>query len=150
MTKIKAFKHKDLDCLSRTNTLEEITNHIEKTSKIPSPCNECYTVVVYPAKDDKNLKNLNQLLSNEFNLLKENSDYEGAYFRSKGEGYTEELIQELGQKLDQYNVEGVTEWRRCCKRIEEEFPYLFLDSKTLMEEEGYRQTLLEQHFLEKK
>jgi hypothetical protein len=126
--KSKGFLEKSLECPALKGEFEKIREYTEKNRFLPSPCSECCTIILYSAKDERNILNFNKFLHEEFGI-KNCVNYEMIYLRCREEN-REEWIKEFEEKLRRYEIEGRIEWRRCCKRLQREFPYLFENAKT--------------------
>ena len=127
---------KSLGCpgYRRRETLEKIEKSLQKNKKLPSPCNECYTVIIWVAEKEENIAQFVEMLrDNYYQQINKNRKYQRVYIRIKDGERREEFIQELKGKLDEYGIEGKVDWRRCCKWIEEKLPYLFKNPKEFSE-----------------
>jgi len=123
---IFGLQERALECpdYRRRETLEKIRVYLEKNKKLPAPCNDCYTIIVYVAKSEENLERFKEMISRNFKPIEKNKKGQWGYFRIRNGEKKEEFIQDLKKKLNEYGVKGKIEWRRCCKRLEKEFPGL--------------------------
>jgi hypothetical protein len=108
----------------RRETLGKIRIYLERNKKLPAPCNECYTIIVYVGKEEINLERFKTMISQNYQPIPRERKGQWGYFRIRDGERKEEFIRELKRKLAEYEVEGKVEWRLCCKRLEKEFPGL--------------------------
>lgn len=128
--KMLGLHEKSLECPdpSKTDTLTRIRVYVERNKTFPPPCNECYTLVLYSSKE--HIPSFNQLIRDKFRIKKD-VEYEGIWLRCR-ERSKERMMKLLQEYLKEYKIEGRLRWRRCCKTLEREFPYLFKNSKTFL------------------
>ncbi|MDI6806736.1 MAG: hypothetical protein QMD14_02885 [Candidatus Aenigmarchaeota archaeon] len=135
MVRLIGLREESLGCpdYRKRETLERIRDYVKINHRLPPPCDECYSVIIYPAKKEENIDKFSRMLWDTFDAVDRDKKYERIYFRGRGMEDKDNFISYLKKKLEEYEADGRVEWRRCCKKLGKEFPHLFKDAKTFAE-----------------
>jgi len=118
----------------RRKTLKEIEKYLQRNKRLPPPCNKCYTIEAKPTKRERNIEKFIEMLrENYLGMINKERKYQRVYFRVKDEKSKEDFIRELERRMRDQGIAAKVDWRRCCRRLEKAFPYLFETSKKLSE-----------------
>lgn len=122
------FGEKDFEC---PGLGEEELEFYVKNDRLPLGCDECYKALIfwegsYSKENVMNFLNLIRSLETD-HVGKFNKSVVVFYFRSKTE--TQDFLNNLEKKLQQFNVKGKTQWRRACKKYQTLKPELWRNAK---------------------
>ncbi len=106
-------------------------NYIKENKQLSSPCNECFTITIWSAKE--NVERFVNFFRSKFGAVPRNREFKQIYLRLRGEKKKEDFIREYEEKLKNQGIESTIRWGRCCGKIKREFPSLFRGAKKLSE-----------------
>jgi hypothetical protein len=125
------FGEKEINCPGISKKYIQYYRH---NHTLPSPCDMCYKALVFWAKENfpLNVKNFALLLDSLEISYRGKLNKEVAVFYFADKDSMLKFVQCLEKKLKDYNINGGIQWRRACKRYQDEIPALWVDAKTFI------------------
>ncbi len=122
------FGKKEFECPSLE---EKKLEFYRRNNKLPSPCDRCYKALIFweGSYSKENVINFFNMI-NSFEVNYRGKLNEGVvvfYFRDKTKML--EFLKFLEKKIQEFNVNGKTQWRRACKAYQELKPELWKNAK---------------------
>ena len=110
-------------------------NFYLENNKLPEPCNKCYKGLIFweNSYSKQTVISFFKMMAS-FELYysgKLNEKVVVFYFRSKEEMF--EFLDHLKVKINEFNVRGLIQWRKACKKYKNLNPLLWRNAKTFIQ-----------------